>query len=255
MAPGLGAGTPKTIATAPTGRSGSPSSAGTRRPGANAIVHIVPGDRAPAATVYKLGAANQPLNVAPDSAGQRVVHRHRGHGGTALGRLGRHRRRDRSAAPDRRPRHRDRRRRPRTGDRPGDADRARPRRRSRRRSARPRSRPRRSPTRRSAATRSTPTRSASARREDNCSLVYLIQTHEYVTGFPNTHGYAAKAKKLTTIGTAEGDAQGRSEEEGHDQAQRQGQEAAEEDQEVQGDADRDSVASTAPSPSRSSRRT
>ena len=38
--------------------------------------------------------------------------------------------------------------------------------------------------------------------EDKCSLVYLIQTHEYVTGFPNTRGYAAAAKTLTTIGKA-----------------------------------------------------
>ncbi len=37
--------------------------------------------------------------------------------------------------------------------------------------------------------------------EDRCSLIYLIQTHEYVKGFPNTHGYAAKAT-LTTIGKA-----------------------------------------------------
>ena len=38
--------------------------------------------------------------------------------------------------------------------------------------------------------------------QDRCSLVYLIQTHEYVTGFPGTKGHAAKAKKLTTIGKA-----------------------------------------------------
>jgi hypothetical protein len=38
--------------------------------------------------------------------------------------------------------------------------------------------------------------------QDRCSLVYLIQTHEYVTGFPGTHGHMAKAKKLTTIGQA-----------------------------------------------------
>ena len=38
--------------------------------------------------------------------------------------------------------------------------------------------------------------------EDRCSLVYLIQTHEYVTRLPGTNGYIAAAKKLTTIGTA-----------------------------------------------------
>jgi hypothetical protein len=36
--------------------------------------------------------------------------------------------------------------------------------------------------------------------QDRCSLVYLIQTHEYVTGFPGSKGHLAKAKKLTTIG-------------------------------------------------------
>ena len=39
--------------------------------------------------------------------------------------------------------------------------------------------------------------------EDRCSLVYLIQTHEYVKGFPGTRGLlAAKPKKkvLTTVG-------------------------------------------------------
>ena len=36
--------------------------------------------------------------------------------------------------------------------------------------------------------------------QDRCSLVYLIQTHEYVTGFPGSKGSIAKARKLTTIG-------------------------------------------------------
>ncbi len=37
--------------------------------------------------------------------------------------------------------------------------------------------------------------------QDKCSLIYLIQTHEYVTGFPGTKGLmAARPKKLTTIG-------------------------------------------------------
>src|SRR5262249_16455052 len=36
--------------------------------------------------------------------------------------------------------------------------------------------------------------------QDRCSLVYLIQTHEYVTGFPGVKGSAKP--KLTTIGKA-----------------------------------------------------
>ena len=37
--------------------------------------------------------------------------------------------------------------------------------------------------------------------QDRCSLVYLIDTHEYVTGFPGTKGMIA-AKKKTVIGKA-----------------------------------------------------
>ena len=33
--------------------------------------------------------------------------------------------------------------------------------------------------------------------QDKCSLVYLIQTHEYVTGFPGVKGSAAKVKTFT----------------------------------------------------------
>ena len=41
--------------------------------------------------------------------------------------------------------------------------------------------------------------------QDRCSLVYLIQTHEYVTGFPHSGQAFAAAKpktKLVTIGKA-----------------------------------------------------
>ncbi len=39
--------------------------------------------------------------------------------------------------------------------------------------------------------------------QDRCSLVYLIQTHEYVAGLPGSKGSAARAKpKLVTIGKA-----------------------------------------------------
>ena len=163
-------------------------------PGANAIVHIVPG-ASPTATVYKLGAGERAAGGRHRTAKGNVWFSGAPRGGAG----GRPTRPASPAAPLDRSRRRStrRRRRRRRADQATRSTTRRPRRSRRRDDAHAvdgRAR-RRSPTRRSEATRSPPTRSASARREDRCSLVYLIQTHEYVKGFPNTHGYAGEGRR------------------------------------------------------------
>jgi hypothetical protein len=160
---------------------------------ANAILRVVPGTLA--TTVYSLGAANQPFTVVPDTARGNVWFTgSAGTGGTSLGRLT-----GVDGVTD-----------PGTGPEPGTGGGG-------------GSTPVVTPTSTPPVTTTTlkPGVTAEAKvtnpvvkgdsvnanqicvgpPQDRCSLVYLIQTHEYVTGFPGTHGYMAKAKKLTTIGT------------------------------------------------------
>ena len=57
---------------------------------------------------------------------------------------------------------------------------------------------------------------------DRCSLVYLIQTHEYVTGFPGAQRHDRGGQEADDDRQGDRDAQGRSVQEGHGQAQHKG---------------------------------
>ena len=196
----LGAGTPRSIATGADGYIWAAVSGGYASPGANAILRINPTSLA--TTVYVLGAANQPYTIAPDTARGNVWFTgSEGTGGTSLGRLA-----GVDGVVD-----------PGPGPSPGGAgggdgggD-----------TTTPIVTPVVAPPTPTVTTTLQPGQTATASvsnpvvsgdsisanqicvgpPQDRCSLVYLIQTHEYVTGFPGTHGYMAKAKKLTTIGT------------------------------------------------------
>ncbi len=206
MTPGLSAGSPRAITAASDGSLWVAVFGSYSAPTANAIVHIVPGAPpvAPTATVYKLGGANAPLTVAPDTYGNVWFTGTGGAGGGPVGRL--------TGLP--------------TSPAPGGG-------------STPRPRPPRPATTTTTTTTTTitptptgpspvtltPSTTGAARvtdprvrpdsitanqicvgpPEDKCSLVYLIQTHEYVKGFPNTKpsaAAAAAAKTLTTIGKA-----------------------------------------------------
>ena len=149
-------------------------------PGANAILRIVP-DAEPSKTIYKLGAGLQPFEVAPDTkgnvwfsgspqlagAGLRTLHRRRGgHHGAS-----------------------DRRRWDRRADQPA---------------GQPTGHTKLTPSTTVTATVSDPTvkgSSISANQicvgppQDRCSLIYLIQTHEYVTGFPGVKGSPPRSRR------------------------------------------------------------
>jgi streptogramin lyase len=201
MAAGLGAGNPWAISAASDGSLWLAVNGSYGAPGANAIVHIVPGVQAadsPTATVYKLGAANAPLEVEPDNKGSVWFTGTAGAGGGPIGRIG-------DVPTGGGPTD------PGTGTStdPGTGD-----------PTTPVTIPT-TPTTTPPTVTLTPSTVGTPRvtdptvsgdsvnanqicvgpPQDRCSLVYLIQTHEYVTGFPNTHGYLAKAKKLTTVGT------------------------------------------------------
>ena len=188
MAAGLAAGTPQAISAASDGSLWLAVFGSYGAPAANAIVHIVPGvgTANPTATVYKLGAANSPLEVAPDTRGNVWFSGTGGTGGGPIGLIG-----DLSAPPTPTPTP--------TGDPTTPV-------------AIPTTPP---PTTLTPSTVGTPRitdptvrgDSVNANQicvgppQDRCSLIYLIQTHEYVTGFPGSHGLmSAAAKKLTTIG-------------------------------------------------------
>lgn len=188
MGPGLGAGAPRDIAAAADGSLWVAVFGSVSASGANAIVHIVPGTppAAPTATVYKTGVANAPLTVAPDTYGNVWFTGSGGTGGGPVGRI--------TGLPSSNPA-------------PGGGTPA---------TTTPPTTGGPSPV------TLTPSTTGAARvtdprvrpdsitanqicvgpPEDRCSLVYLIQTHEYVKGFPNTKGSAAMAKTLTTIGKA-----------------------------------------------------
>jgi hypothetical protein len=184
MDPALAKGTPKAVAA---GSDGTVWLAvwGFSTPGANAIVKLVPGAAGPTATVYKLGQVLAPLSIATDTKGN-VWYSGTSFGGP--GGVGRLAGVIAATTPD-----------------PVIV-----------------TLPITDPTPGSTATPLAPVAAATAKitdprvrgdsitanqicvgpPEDRCSLVYLVQTHEYVKGFPNTHGYAAAAKTLTTIGKA-----------------------------------------------------
>ena len=88
--PGLGAGAPQAITAASDGSLWLAVFGSYGAPAANAIVHIVPGAATadPTATVYKLGAANAPLEVAPDNQGSVWFTGTGGAGGGPIGRIG-----------------------------------------------------------------------------------------------------------------------------------------------------------------------
>ena len=172
---GLGSGTPRAIRKGPDGALWLAVSGGFSNPGANAIVKLVP-SVPPAATVYKLGAAQEPFDLAPDSRGNVWFGGSAGTGGAPLGRL--------KLVPD---------------------------------PAGPPPPPPPPPTTvvgtgTAKATLTDPTVKGTTMKvnqicvgppQDKCSLVYLIDTNEYVTGFPGSKGLAAaaaKPKKRTTIG-------------------------------------------------------
>jgi streptogramin lyase len=191
MDPSLGAGTPKALATAPDGSIWAAIS-GFSQAGANAIIKLVPGASV-TSTVYKLGASLAPTSITTDTKGNVWFSGSAFGGPGGVGRLadvtgsGPS---DPTPTPD-----------PTTGQQPPL--------------------PAPSVSSQPVTTTLTPVTTAQASvtdptvrgdsvnanqicvgpPQDRCSLVYLIQTHEYVKGFPNTHGYAAKATKLTTIGT------------------------------------------------------
>jgi streptogramin lyase len=203
MAPGLAAGAPQSITAASDGSLWLAVFGSFGAPGANAIVHIVPGagPANPTATVYKLGAANSPLEVAPDNHGNVWFTGSAGAGGGPIGRIG-----DVPVGPG-------------TGT-PTDPGTGTP---TDPGTTTPVTIPTTVPTSTPPAVTLTPSTVGTPRitdptvhgdsvnanqicvgpPQDRCSLVYLIQTHEYVTGFPGTHGSMAKAKKLTTVGTLE----------------------------------------------------
>ena len=83
---GLGQGTPRAIRKGPDGTLWIAVNGGSSNPGANAIVKLV-ASVPPAATVYKLGAAQAPADLAPDSRGNVWFAGGAGTGGAALGRL------------------------------------------------------------------------------------------------------------------------------------------------------------------------
>jgi streptogramin lyase len=207
MSPGLGAGSPKAITAAGDGSLWVAVFGSFGAPAANAIVHIVPGAAGVpgTATVYKLGAANSPLEVAPDASDNVWFTGTGGTGGGPIGVL----RPTASGTPTPTP----------TATATATATATETPVTSG--SSPPPSNP--APIRPTTTTlvastvgtaRVTDPRvegtSVNTNQicvgppEDKCSLVYLIQTHEYVTGFPNTNGLAfGKPKKvLTTIGKA-----------------------------------------------------
>jgi streptogramin lyase len=181
MAPGLDAGKPILLTTANDGSLWLAVQGSYSAPGANAVVRIVPSNP-PGSTVYKLGGELSPTALATDANGNVWFS---GTSSTSVGRLGR--------LP--------------FGPPLGPAAQSPP--------------PATTTTPPPVVTPLKPVTVATAKvtdptvrgdavnanqicvgpPEDKCSLVYLIQTHEYVKGFPNTNGYAAKAT-LTTIGKA-----------------------------------------------------
>jgi len=184
MAPGLGAGVPRTIKRAADGTLWIAVSGGFSAPDANVVIKINPTDLTK--TVFPFGAALQPFEVAPDTKGNVWVS---GSPQTAAGAwlarlpgvIG--------AQP---------------GPAPADPGNPAP-------VVTPAPTPVPSGTTltpgvTAVATISKPTVSGDAINanqicvgppQDKCSLVYLIQTHEYVTGFPGVKGSAAKVKTFT----------------------------------------------------------
>jgi streptogramin lyase len=176
MAAGLAAGRPRALRIARDGTLWLAVYGSFGAPSANAIVRIVPGDP-PTATVYKLGATLAPWNVAPDQQGNVWFIGSPNTGPALVGRLA-------GVLAGAQP--------PATGS--GNPSPAPP-----------------TTTLQPATTAVAKVSDPRVRGEsitanqicvgppqDRCSLVYLIQTHEYVTGFP---GSRASAKpKLVTIG-------------------------------------------------------
>ena len=182
MAAGLGVGVPRTIKRAVDGTLWIAVNGGYTYPGANAVVKIDPTDLTK--TIYPFGSALQPFEVAPDTKGNVWVS---GSPQTAAGAwiarlfavIG--------APPTPRP--------PDTGS-PAPAVTPTP----------VPSGTALTPGVTATATISKPTVSGDSINAnqicvgppaDKCSLVYLIQTHEYVTGFPGVKGSAAKVKTFT----------------------------------------------------------
>jgi streptogramin lyase len=180
MAPGLGAGRPFTIKTAADGSLWFAVNGGFSAPGANAVVKINPADLTK--NVYSLGAALQPLEVAPDTKGNVWVTGSPGTSGGPIARLA-----GVMAGPP-----------PVTGgggpvtpiSQPVDTS------------------TKLTPsvtTRAQISPPSVKNDAISANQvcvgppQDKCSLIYLIQTREYVTGFPGVKGSAKP--KLFTIGS------------------------------------------------------
>ncbi|MDA0163177.1 hypothetical protein OM076_23085 [Solirubrobacter ginsenosidimutans] len=166
---------------------------GFAKPAANAIVKLVPGVGAPQATVYKIGAAIAPTSIATDTKGNVWFSGSSFGGPGGFGRLGNAFSGDPGPGGG-------------GGGGGGEQSPATP----PATNSPPAQTVTLTPVVSARATVSDPRvngDSISANQicvgppQDRCSLVYLIQTHEYVTGFPGTHGYMAKAKKLTTIGT------------------------------------------------------
>ena len=187
MRAGLGAGAPRAIRTARDGSLWVAVYGGIGAPAANAIVKIVPGDP-PTATVYPLGAKVGPWNVAPDQQGN-VWFIGNASNPAVIGRLAAVLPAAPAPGAPGAP--------PATGGIMTIAGTSTP----------------LTPSVSTVARVSDPRvhgDSMSANQicvgppQDRCSLVYLIQTHEYVAGLPGSHGNAAAAAKtrLVTIGKA-----------------------------------------------------
>jgi streptogramin lyase len=169
---GLVAGEVRAISVAPDGTMWVAEYGGIQHPNANAIIRIVPSLPTPSATVWHLGAGKYPLAIAPDSKGNVWFSVHNDSAPDYIGKLAG----VVSTAPGGGP--------PSGGGTPitpvtvGVAH---------------------------VGTPSTDGNSATVNQicvgppADRCSLVYLISSHEYVTGFPGSHATAAAKRKKPVI--------------------------------------------------------
>ena len=182
----LAGGQPRAIRVAPDGTLWVAEFGFISRPGANAIVRIVPGDT-PTADVYKTGAGKSPLGVAPDTKGNVWFVASADSGPSLIGRLAGVTGDD--PGPD-----------PTPTPTPGGGGTTPP------------------PGPAPGGTVLTPGNTATATvgdphvrgtttsvdqicvgpPEDRCSLIYIISAHEYVTGFPGTRASVSGGKKRKT---------------------------------------------------------